>query len=195
MICQLQALVPRRRLTREEAVAVAEQHAARLRKALGVDEAALTDEQLRTLPGVRIETVRGLGVSGATRRVGELWIILINQDDAPRRQRFTIAHELKHILDDQATMHLHRRGLLASGQDWLTERICDYFAACLLMPRLWVKRAWVNGTQSPSELARLFEVSVDAMNVRLHQLGLVEAAPRCSTFEYDRVLLPVRGAA
>ncbi|CAN5214435.1 hypothetical protein BH18ACT5_BH18ACT5_09280 [soil metagenome] len=195
MIEQLQELVPRRRLSRGEAIAVAELQAARLRRALRIDDACFSDEDLRALPTVRVEPVNGLGVSGATRRVGNLWIILVNQDEAEVRQRFTIAHEIKHILDDQATVHLHRRGLLASGQNWLTERICDYFAANLLMPRLWMKRAWVSATQDPMELARLFDVSVDAVRIRLEQLGLSDPVQRCSSPEFDPVQLPARAAA
>jgi hypothetical protein len=195
MIEKLQSLVPRRRLSRDEALAVAELQAVRLRCALGVDEATLSDQHLQSLPGVRFESVKGLGVSGATRRVGHLWIILVNADEAVVRRRYSMAHEVKHILDDQATMHLHRRGLLASGQDWLTERICDYFAANLLMPRLWVRRAWVSGNQDPLQLARLFEVSADAMRIRLEQLGLADPIMRCSSPEFDRIQLPARAAA
>lgn len=195
MIEQLQALVPRRCLSRYEAMAVAELQAARLRRALKIDEACFSDEDLRALPTVRVEPVNGLGVSGATRRVGNLWIILVNQGESEVRQRFTIAHEIKHILDDQATVHLHRRGLLASGQSWLTERICDYFAANLLMPRLWVKRAWVNTSQDSMKLARMFDVSADAMRFRLEQLGLADPVLRCSSPEFDPVQLPARAAA
>ncbi|MBA3362354.1 MAG: ImmA/IrrE family metallo-endopeptidase [Acidimicrobiia bacterium] len=120
---------------------------------------------------------------------------MINRDEAKVRQRFSAAHELKHILDDQATLHLYRRGLLAGGQDWLTERICDWFAANLLMPRLWVKRAWVSGNQDPIELARLFEVSTDAMRIRLDQLGLQEPTSRCSPVDFDLALYPARTTA
>jgi len=194
MIDQLQALVPKRALSRDEALAVAELQAVRLRQALGVEEATITDQHLSNMEGIRIEKLAGLGVSGASRRVGKLWIVLINRDEANVRNRFTIAHETKHILDDQATTHLHRRGLLAAGQDWLTERICDYFAACLLMPRLWVRRAWANGIQSPIELAKLFDVSLDAMRIRLDQIGLVDSPGRCAAYEVE-VVLPARAAA
>jgi hypothetical protein len=194
MIDKLQALVPKRNLSRDEALAVSELQAFRLRQALGVEEPALADHHLKSIDGVRVEQLGELGVSGATRRVGNLWIVLVNQDEARVRNRFTIAHELKHILDDRATTHLHRRGLLASGQDWLTERVCDYFAACLLMPRLWVRRAWTSGNQSPIDLARLFEVSIDAMRIRLQHLGLTEATPRCALPEIQ-LNLPARAVA
>lgn len=195
MIDRLQALVPRRPLSRDEALAIAEQQAFRLRAALGVNEACLSNHQLLTLPGIRVEAVNELGVSGATRRIGQLWLILINRDEAKVRQRFSIAHELKHILDDEATLHLNRRGLLTVGQNWLTERICDYFAACLLMPRLWVKRAWVSGHQDVVELSKLFDVSLDAMRIRLFQLGLLEPLGRCSVVDLDLGPLPARAAA
>lgn len=195
MIEQLQRLVPKRQLSHDEALAIAELQAARLRQALRVNEAALSDHHLFAIPGVRVEAVKSLGVSGATRRVGDLWIILTNRDEARVRQRFSLAHELKHILDDQTTVHLYRRGLLAAGQDWLTEKMCDRFAANLLMPRLWIKRAYVSGSQDPIELARLFDVSVDAMRIRLHQLGLVEPTPRCSIVDLDLTPFPARAAA
>lgn len=195
MIDKLQALVPRRLLSRDEALAITELQAARLRGALGANDGCLTDRHLLNIPGVRVEVMNDLGVSGATRRVGNLWVILINKDEANVRQRFSIAHELKHILDDEATLHLYRRGLLGSGKDWMTERLCDYFAACLLMPRLWVKRAWVSGSQDLVELSRLFDVSIDAMRIRLNQLGLVEPASRCSIIDLNQKPLPARVAA
>ena len=52
--------------------------------------------------------------------------------------------------------------------------MCDYFAACLLMPRPWVKRLWAQGAQDAAVLAATFNVSPAAMNRRLQDLGLVE---------------------
>ena len=195
MINTLQKLVPRRRLQHHEALAIAEQQAQRLRQLLGNDEPAITNEQIHTIPGVHIEDVADLGVSGATRRVGDLWIILTNRNEASVRQRFTIAHEIKHILDDQAVTHLqkHRQG--TGHPSWLTERICDYFAACLLMPRMWVKRAWTTGTQDEADLAKLFNVSVDAIRIRLQQVGLIDRSTRCHGYAPDVVPLPARTAA
>jgi hypothetical protein len=46
---------------------------------------------LKSIDGVRVEQLGELGVSGATRRVGNLWIVLVNQDEARVRNRFTIA--------------------------------------------------------------------------------------------------------
>lgn len=175
MIKKLQALRPRRRLTRDEALALAEIQAAHLRRHISADQAAVTNQQLRSVPEVRIETVPNLGVSGATRRIGDLWIILLNADEAAVRHRFTIAHEFKHILDDEATTHLHRLGRRDS-QDWLTERMCDYFAACLLMPRLWVKRAW-GGRHTGSSQAGTSVLSLDGRHANPIATTRLDGAP------------------
>lgn len=63
----------------------------------------------------------------------------------------------------------------------MIEQLCDYFAACLLMPRTWVKNAYAGGTQEIPKLARLFDVSEPAMRVRLTSIGLIDPLPRCAT--------------
>lgn len=193
IINTLQKLVPRRHLHRTEALAVAEKQAQKLRSALGIDTAAITTDQLRAIPGVLIEEVAGLGVSGATRQIGDLWIVLVNSDEAPVRRRFTIAHEIKHILDDEAISHLRQNG--SPGPDWLTERVCDYFAACLLMPRPQIKRAYTSVSQDAATLAKMFDVSLDALRIRLQQIGLTDSPQRCDGYTRDVIPLPARTAA
>ncbi len=195
IITTLQQLVPRRHLRQYEALAIAEKQAQRLRVHLAVTTPAITDQQLRSLPGVLIEEVGKLGVSGATRQVGDLWIILANADEAAVRRRFTIAHEIKHILDDQAVSHLRQTEGGSSEPTWLTERVCDYFAACLLMPRIWVKRAWTTDTQNEVMLAKMFNVSLDSIRIRLQQIGLIDRPERCHGYTRDVIPLPNRTAA
>lgn len=62
------------------------------------------------------------------------------------------------------------------------ELICDYFAACLLMPKRLLVRVWTTGgSRLPrTDLARLFGVSPQALDIRLKALGLVENHERCS---------------
>jgi Zn-dependent peptidase ImmA (M78 family) len=60
------------------------------------------------------------------------------------------------------------------------ESICDYFAACVLMPRVWIKRDFGQGIQTIDALARRYQVSTVAMRYRLEQLGLYMPAPRCA---------------
>jgi Zn-dependent peptidase ImmA (M78 family) len=81
-------------------------------------------------------------------------------------------HEFKHILD-----HPYKNRLQLSEAQ--VERLADYFAACVLMPKSKIKWAWGSGQQRIDQLARGFGVSEPAMTYRLHQLGLLERTRRC----------------
>lgn len=91
--------------------------------------------------------------------------------ESRQRQRFTLAHEFNHVLDDVVIerMSAHLEPDQARER---AERLCNYFAACLLMPRAWIKRDFCDGMQRPRDLARRYFVSVDAMTTRLSELGL-----------------------
>ena len=82
--------------------------------------------------------------------------------------------------------------------DQRVESVCDYFAACLLMPRPWVKRAWATVTQDQTELAAYFRVSPAAMARRLADLKLTEPTKRHgheSVARYFRRATPLTIAA
>ena len=54
------------------------------------------------------------------------------------------------------------------------------FAGAGLLARPWIKRAYAGGIQDVSQLAQLFAVSEQAMQIRLRQLGISEPYQRCS---------------
>jgi len=178
LLADLRSLTPPRRLTALEAYGVAERQATRLLQRSGVTSAPVPIEVITELPFVQVARRRLLPASGATRWVKPRWVILLNAYENPARQRFSVAHEFKHVLD-----HPHRQatfGALDSTTKRLAnERLCDYFAACLLMPRSWVKQAYGSGVQDVVALAERFEVSPQAMHVRLLQLGLLDRHSRC----------------
>lgn len=95
------------------------------------------------------------------------------------RRRFTLAHEFKHVLDHPFTRTLYPGHIERESPQ--AEAMCDYFAACLLMPRLWVKRLWTGGLQDIDHLAARFRVSPAAMSLRLSQLGITDRRYRCGT--------------
>lgn len=132
---------------------------------------------------------------------GEQRHILVNKDHPPNRRRFTIAHELGHLVlhDDagdgdasgqrmfidrqirvyqrvgEATSAVYQQeGSLTTVQQ---EREANAFAACLLMPTHHVTRAALErdlfDEVSVASLARNFGVSEQAMSIRLQQLQLV----------------------
>lgn len=116
------------------------------------------------------------------------WAIVVNSDHHPTRQRFTIAHELGHILLHGYTEPHADRGYVVrfrdgrSSEGRVTEEIeANQFAAELLMPQgLLLERATarrleyvpLDGEDDPAvaELAREFEVSKHALLIRLSNL-------------------------
>ncbi len=178
VIAQLRDVVPRRPLGPEAALRVAELQAVKLLAALGVTEPPVLEEVVAALPRVQVERLSPIPVSGSTHWAKGRWVIVLNGAEPLVRQRFSLAHEFKHVLDNPFIDHLYP-SLPGASAHRRTEQVCDYFAACLLMPRAWVKRRFTSGHQDVRQLATEFDVSMQAMQVRLLQLGLIEPAPRC----------------
>jgi Zn-dependent peptidase ImmA (M78 family) len=169
----LRNFMPPRTLEAHEAQSVAERQALKLLALLDQHQPAVNVSAIADLPRIEVRVEPNLPFSGFSQWNRGRWLIGINRDDAPVRRRFTLAHELKHVLDHPFVSHayLDRQGRPSEKR---AEAMCDYFAACLLMPRPWVKQAWVNGIQDQRMLAQLFGVSEAAMALRLRQLGLSE---------------------
>lgn len=124
-------------------------------------------------------------MSGMLYREGQRVVIGVNSTHATTRQRFSIAHEIGHLLLHKGRpMFIDRDGRLnrrdevsTLGTD--TEEIeANSFAAALLMPQPLlaeaVSRLHRNDQPvSPEVLAKRFEVSVQAMEYRLINLGLM----------------------
>jgi hypothetical protein len=84
------------------------------------------------------------------------------------RQRFTLAHELGHVLLDDPAVALEVRRAYPELDD--VERLCEVFAAELLMPRAWIERdfsALPQGFDTLGYLARKAGVSMSAALVQL----------------------------
>lgn len=94
--------------------------------------------------------------------------VLINANQSRNRQRFTLAHEIGHIV-------LHKPGVRyrdrwAEQPDSSAEIEANQFAAQLLMPADMI-HALTQDKTSVRALAKLFRVSSDAMSYRLTNLG------------------------
>jgi len=179
VVGQVRELVPFRPLTQSEAMRVAELQATRLLKLLEIAEPPLPEGAISGLPRIEVErTTRAIPISGSVQWAKGTWHIVLNGTEAPVRQRFSLAHELKHVLDNPF-VHVLYPATLGMDTHERAELVCDYFAACLLMPKAWVRRAWATERiQDLPLLARRFGVSQAAMHVRLVQLGLMEAGSR-----------------
>ena len=105
------------------------------------------------------------------------YAIYVNAKHSEVRRRFTIAHEVAHFVlhRDLIGDGITEDALYRSGFSDSVEREANGLAAEILMPRHLV-RAWVSkGLRDPSELANMFDVSKQAMEFRLANLGLVIA--------------------
>lgn len=125
--------------------------------------------------------IRGVALAGE----GLVPTVVVNrtspysQNDAGRR--FTMAHELCHILYDQSRA---QRVMQVSGP-WApagVEKRANAFAAMLLMPRALIEQharrfnSWKH--DQLSEIARFMRVSVGALTEHLYNLGYVDEAQR-----------------
>lgn len=110
---------------------------------------------------------------------------IISSRDHPLRQRFTKAHELGHHILDEAVAPVHILQPSAyrktnSPRHWAQE----YFAASLLMPRPWVAdlirvtQGWGTRDELIREVARRFQVSRAAAEVRLRELRHIDGSAR-----------------
>jgi Zn-dependent peptidase ImmA (M78 family) len=115
------------------------------------------------------------------RRDGSI-AVYVNAGDPPVRKRFTIAHEIGHLV-----LHLgtgvgefidsadNFRTTFDPEESWTAERRREWeantFAAALLMEEQLVRRMWAE-IHDIEGLARWFQVSQQAMGFRLDALGV-----------------------
>lgn len=178
VLASLRSLVPDRTMRFHEALRIAELQATRLRDLTDAGDEAMPESILADLPRIRIVR-RQLPTSGLSYWDGRSWVIAVNRDEPEARQRFTLFHEYKHIIDHGRSDRLYggTRACLPAQQ---AEQVADYFAGCVLMPKRFVKRAWGNLIQTPTAIGELFDVSARAAEVRLAQLGLTRDRDRCA---------------
>jgi Zn-dependent peptidase ImmA (M78 family) len=109
--------------------------------------------------------------------------ILVNIHDNPRRQRFTIAHELCHALlhkemlkDNPDLGIFYRKSIdtyeLTDSSDQVEEKQANHFAAHLLIPEKFLRKFAPLCNYSPILLAEIFNVSVQALKFHMNNLGI-----------------------
>lgn len=77
---------------------------------------------------------------GRLERHGGTTTIYVRGDTNPARRKFTIAHELGHlVLEDGGRDFVAKRSYPSDDR---VERFCDEFAASLILPRTWIIDEW-----------------------------------------------------
>jgi Zn-dependent peptidase ImmA (M78 family) len=113
------------------------------------------------------------GESGYSLQVKGAWRIVANSLETPERQRFTICHEIAHIVLGLPSSHDEVKSWAYAKRD-INETWCDMFAAELLLPMSTFKAAMAN--EEPSfelveSLAKKFNASFPAAASRLATLA------------------------
>lgn len=192
LLTELRAITPNRPLTYGESIQVARIQAARYRRWAQATEPAINLIGLvkqRLVPVNLVPSYRLNGESGlTTNAVDGTLQIFVNQNEPNVRQRFSLLHELKHVIDfaNDTTWHAKLgRGDAKLHHDMI-EWVCNEFAAHVLMPTGMVKRIWFT-TQDLSLTATLFHVSAEAIATRLEKLGLLGGAKPAPRTYFRRV--------
>lgn len=165
----------------------------KLLNAIGVDSPPIPVERVAKHLGARVSRVPLAGekaLSGLLYRAGGETIIGVNKRHPAPRQRFTIAHEIGHlVLHDRDALHIDRgfpmrlRDARSSQAVDPDEIAANAFAAELLMPTAMVlgdlegQAVDYEEEQAIRCLAERYEVSLQAMIFRLVNLGLLDQAP------------------
>ncbi len=106
------------------------------------------------------------GSSGMAVKKGRKYIVIVRRDEPPQRQRFTIAHELGHILvGDVGRFKLVNRE--PSPMDNPIEKRANVFASRLLAPACVL---WGVGAKSAADIAKLCDISPTAAAFRWKRL-------------------------
>lgn len=125
-------------------------------------------EALRRAIGVRpaIEVASLGGVAAETTRDAEgQFVIKLVGSEPPRRQRFTLAHEVSHILVEGPELVVSHRSKSASDPQF--EAAVDSVAAALLLPAQWMRSELDSLRADGVDVA-----SLDALNRISNQVGL-----------------------
>ncbi len=168
----------------------AEERAMEVLEAFGTNGPPVAVEGIARAHGAQItyETFDGQ-VSGMLIRDEDRVIIGVNSTHVPVRQRFTIAHEIGHLVMHKGRPVFIDRLVRVNERDGSSdkeERQANAFAAELLMPRSFVtaeveriftKRSQIMPEQLIEELAARFEVSSAAMGYRLANLNILDPYP------------------
>ena len=128
-------------------------------------------------------------ISGMLVETGHETVIGVNARHHENRQRFTLAHELAHarlhannptVYVDGMMVHLRAQG---AHEPAPIEVEANAFAAALLMPEDFLRADLSDRTAdmfdeiAVKRLARRYKVSVQALTIRLMELGLLRGLP------------------
>jgi len=107
---------------------------------------------------------------GAIWKLKDCWLVQLNSDDTRARKRFTLYHEIFHILAHcQATPVFKKTSGSPAGS--FNELLADHFAANILLPEKQVKGIWAE-VKDINRMATIFDVPKSVVWFALKHLSL-----------------------
>lgn len=176
ILWEVRQLVPNRSLRPAEDLKVAELQATRLLELLGIARppVSLADITIGLDIRVTIDPATSVLVPAEPEWDAAGWHITVAGMNS-RHMRAVVAHQLKHILDDQYGSQLYLPTRLLTTAD-RRDRAAAYFAGCLLMPRAWVEKSWQDASHMVGAIAKRFDAPEAMVRSRLMALGMVQAS-------------------
>lgn len=114
----------------------------------------------------------GLEYFDPAENIFQVWI---NSKEPEYRQRFTLCHEIAHIIRNSGLKYGFSTGDIYSAKE--EERFCERFAAAFLMPRDLFIHKWNSISNREilkrARLVKFFNVSGDAVYYRAKELELI----------------------
>ncbi len=107
---------------------------------------------------------------GAIWRLSDCWVIQLNSCDTPARQRFTLYHEIFHILAHCRATPVFKKRMGREG--FFNELLADHFAAHMLLPQESVAAKWAE-VRDVSRMAAIFNVPESLMYFSLQAKRLI----------------------
>lgn len=148
-------------------------HARELFRFIKMDSPPVEIEKILEELGIGLFYEDFVKLDGIALKSPKLGIIVVNKNLPNVRQRFTIAHELGHII----MPHRSEYFICFPGKNRSMEKSANRFAAELLMPQpmvieLWKKYA-ANKEMRVEVIAHILKVSKSALFARLREIGLI----------------------
>jgi Zn-dependent peptidase ImmA (M78 family) len=193
LLGNLRALMPDADLSLAELFDLIERLAAAIRLDAPVTTDHMPDDVATRVCRLRLEE-SDLPIAGICYwdPADHVWVIARSSADSPETRRFTLWHELGHIVWHGWGKRLFP-GMSRENRLRLNELAADFFAGEVLMPRRLLERAFSTGLHDPAELARRFDVSEDAMRWKLAQTDLPFVSSEdqaTTTYPYTHAIVP-----
>ena len=146
----------------------------RLHEQVGIELPPVPNNLISSTDGAVPIEVRRLPLKayrGSVWMMSNCWVVQLNSNDSTARQRYTLYHEIFHILaHSKATPVFKKAGRHRKGT--FNEMLADHFSGACLMPEKLVRETWPK-TKDIKDMARIFDVPEPVVWLELKHLLLL----------------------